>query len=157
MTDKELKRAVHALHRYFIWANGMRRHFQALVPEIAKNPSPDRFSDEVIHADMYMSLWYGELYVVIEGYRQLRLSDATIDALLNSRNVELLQRYRNGVFHFQKNYFDDRFLGFMRDATEPVEWITALNEAFSSFFLKRFADERGVGVDDLTRIASEGK
>jgi hypothetical protein len=50
-----------------------------------------------------MSYWYAALYVVIEGWRDLGLADATIDALLQSPNVDLLKRYRNGVFHFQKD------------------------------------------------------
>ena len=49
----------------------MRAHYYDLVPKIANDPSPDRFSAEVIKADLYMSLWYGELYVVIEGWKEL--------------------------------------------------------------------------------------
>jgi hypothetical protein len=142
MDEKELKRAVHALHRYYMWANRMRLHFYELVPKIAADQNPDRFTDETILADMYMSLWYGELYVVIEGYQELKLSDSTIDALLASPNVDLLKRYRNGVFHFQKNYFDDRFIAFMRDAKDPVRWVGDLNRAFGAFFLDRFQSEQ---------------
>jgi len=142
MDEKELKSAVHTLHRYYIWANRMRVHFYDLVPKIAENPKPERFTDEAIEADMYMSLWYGELYVVIEGYQELKLSDPTIDALLSSPNVALLKRYRHGVFHFQKKYFDDRFIAFMRDAKEPAQWVGHLNRAFGAFFLNCFQSEQ---------------
>jgi hypothetical protein len=88
---------------------------------------------------MYMSLWYGELYVVIEGWKELGFSDPTVDALLSSPNVELLKRYRNGAFHFQKDYFDDRFLDFMR-GDAAVKWVSNLNQAFGSYFLTKFAE-----------------
>jgi hypothetical protein len=42
---------------------------------------------------IFMSYWYGGLYVVVEGWRELRLSDPKIDALLTSQNVNLLKRY----------------------------------------------------------------
>ena len=142
MDAKELKRAVHTLHRYYIWANWMRLHFYDLVPKIAENQKPDRFSNEVIEADMYTSLWYGELYVVIEGYHELKLSDPTIDALLTSPNVALLKRYRHGVFHFQKAHFDAGFIAFMRDAKDPAQWVGELNRAFGAFFLNRFQSEQ---------------
>ena len=50
-----------------------------------------------------MSLWYGGLYVVIEGWKELGLSDPHVDDLLRSSNVELLKRYRHGTFHFQRD------------------------------------------------------
>lgn len=135
MDPKDLKQAVHSLHRYFLWANRMRVHFYDLVPKVANDPERDRFSSEAIEADLYMSFWYGELYVVIEGWKKLGLSEPEVDALLASPNVELLRRYRNGVFHFQKEYFDERFLGFMRDGQNAAAWVSALNRAFGAYFL----------------------
>ena len=65
---------------------------------------------------IFMSYWYGSLYVVIEGWRQLGLSDSKIDPLLLSPNVRLLKKYRDGVFHFQRNYYDERFFNFIKSA-----------------------------------------
>ncbi len=48
-------------------------------------------------ARAYMSYWYGGLYVVIEGYRRLKLQDPSIDKLLLSRNTMLLKKFRDGV------------------------------------------------------------
>ena len=134
--------AIQSLHRYFIWANQMRAHYYDLVPKIANDPSPDRFSAEVIKADLYMSLWYGELYVVIEGWKELGLSDRAVDALLASPNVDLLKRYRNGAFHFQKNYFDERFLEFIRDGKDAAAWVDDLNRAFGDYFIRRFSQQQ---------------
>lgn len=137
MDSKRLDEPLLSLHRYWIWANRMREHFYSLVPKVAGNPVPDRFSPDAIEADLYMSFWYGELYVVIEGWRELRLSDPAIDALLTSPNVDLLRLYRNGVFHFQRDYFDERFQGFIRDGENAVSWVRKLNEAFGAYFLRR--------------------
>jgi hypothetical protein len=82
------------LHRYYIWANRMRTHFDEVISKGMLDGKAE------IESFLYMSYWYGGLYVVIEGWRELKLTDNTIDILLQSPNVELLRRYRNAVFHF---------------------------------------------------------
>ena len=58
---------------------------------------------------------------MIEGWQQLELKDKIIDRLLVSKNVILLKRYWNGVFHYQKTYFDKRFSDFMTKGENAVE------------------------------------
>ena len=82
------------------------------------------------------------MYVVIEGWRKLQLSDPAVDRLLDSPNVELLRRYRNGVFHFQKDYFDERFIGLIRDGENIVRWIRQLREELSRYFLDWYRIQR---------------
>ena len=82
-----------------------------------------------------MSYWYGGLYVVVEGWQELGLNDATINPLLASPNVALLKRYRNGIFHFQKDYIDERFHNFMAP-TDSVAWVRQLSKAFGDYFLR---------------------
>ena len=41
--------------------------------------------------------------------QQLNQTDPKVDPLISSAHVDRLKRYRNGVFHFQKKYFDERF------------------------------------------------
>lgn len=86
-----------------------------------------------------MSYWYGGLYVLIEGWQELGLKDKKIDSLLSeSENVNLLRRYRNGVFHFHKEYFDKKYTELISEGNNCVEWIRNLREAFSDFFLEIF-------------------
>ena len=87
-----------------------------------------------------MSYWYGGLYVVIEGWHELGLSDPTLDELVQSSNVALLKRYRNGVFHFQKQYFDQRFTDFMA-SQDSVPWVRKLNLAFGDYFLRKHEEK----------------
>ena len=71
---------VNILHRYFIWANRMRIHFEEILDKHTKQQIDEHRLG--IESMMYMSLWYGLLYVVIEGWESLKLSDVIIDELL---------------------------------------------------------------------------
>lgn len=113
--------ALLSLHRYYIWADRMRVHFDEILRR------PDDADRQSIDARLYMSYWYAGMYVAIEGWRELGMTDPAVDGLLASSNVDLLRRFRNGVFHFQKQYDDERFLGLIRDGENVVEWIRRLN------------------------------
>lgn len=51
-----------ALHRYYIWANGTRTHFESVLDSGTHATEKDE-----IESFLYMSYWYGGLNVVIEG------------------------------------------------------------------------------------------
>jgi hypothetical protein len=107
----------------------MRTHFDNLLKIEPKMKGQD------IEEFLYMSYWYGGLYVVIEGWQSLGLSDPKIDKLLSSENVPLLKRYRNATFHYQKKYYDDRFVDFMSKGKDVVFWVRELNRQFGRYFL----------------------
>lgn len=120
------------LYKYFIWADRMKTAYDALLDKNVQEPIPRaKFEME---SNLYMSYWFGALYVVIEGWKQLHLSDRKIASLLDSPNVNLLRRYRNGVFHFQRDYFDERFLSFLRDGINRIEWTRNLHHEFEEYF-----------------------
>ena len=123
-----------SLHRYFIWANRMRTHFDE---ELARNLADPRNGPDplTIEERLYMSYWYGGLYVVIEGWRSLGLADRTIEVLLESPNVGLLRRYRDGVFHYQRRYYDQKFLDLITKGSDVAIWVRELNREFGRFFL----------------------
>jgi hypothetical protein len=87
-----------------------------------------------IECFLYMSYWYGGLYVVIEGWRVLKLTDPAIDALLQSPNVKLLREYRNGTFHFQRSYLSDKFTGLFAKGIDVAAWVRALNLELGRYF-----------------------
>lgn len=145
--DMATNAEVFALHRYYIWANNMRTHFDSTLSDLKYEEQRKQgfgawFADT---QGMFMSYWYGALYVVVEGYNELHLSDAVVDDLLKSENVELLKRYRNGSFHYQSNYYDDRFLGFVAEQS-AVPWVRSLNVNLGRFLLeelgRRGAEEK---------------
>ena len=123
--------ALISLHRYFIWANRLRDYFDNAI----KNHDLTRGIKWADEPGLFMSHWYGALYIVIEGWQELNLHDPIIDQLLQSPNVELLKRFRNGAFHFQKKYWDKRFTEFWKDSQDTVPWVRELNRAFGEFFL----------------------
>src|SRR5712691_5314725 len=136
---------IFSLHRYFIWADRMRVHFEASLASVkTRGVSPQE-----IFMEPYMSYYYAALQAVVEGWRELGLSDPAIDALLESPHIDLLRRYRNGAFHYQRTYFDDRFMDFM-GAEDSAAWIRTLRDAFSRWFLeffKRLEAEKGRVAD----------
>jgi hypothetical protein len=126
-------KGVVTLNRYLEWATHMAARY---------NEDLDGFSGNMDWDDplfkrlfMHMCYWYAALYVVIEGWQDLKLSDPKIDALLTSPNVQRLKRYRNGVYHFQAGYFDVRYFEFIGAGSDGKKWLHELHTAFH-FYLK---------------------
>src|SRR5580692_2791502 len=123
------------LHRYYIWANKFRIRFdQTIERHGATGPnSMIWFADD---AGLFLSYWYAALYVVVEGWHELKCQDLEIDHFLTSPNVQHLRRYRNDVCHFHRKYLDERFLEITASA-DSVQWVRSLNDSFGRFFLQR--------------------
>jgi len=82
---------------------------------------------------MHLSYWYAGLYVVCEGWQELKLTDPDIDRLLASSYLDVLRRYRNGVFHYQQDYFDVRIREGIK-AGEPFrQWLDELMQHFNRY------------------------
>ena len=129
-------RHVVTLYRYFMWADRMRDAMERLLdqgsPKLLVTPTGDLLF-------LYISYYHSALFIVIEGWQDLHLHDERIDELLKSDNVDLLRRFRNGTFHFQREYLDNRIIGLVR--TDGVaEWIRFLRDSFAAWFDRFFAD-----------------
>jgi hypothetical protein len=124
---------VFSLHRYFAWCAEMREHYQQVGMQVS--PTPSFFDNPgASRAFMYLSYWYAGLYVVYEGWQELKLSDPEIDALLKSTHLDKLRRFRHGVYHFQADYFDPRFMGALVAGEDFAEWAESLTLAFNRYF-----------------------
>jgi hypothetical protein len=139
-----------ALHRYWIWADF---HKEVMLDHLS-GESPDSAHPMLalgreFDAAAALGFFYASLYVVIEGWHELKLDDDEIDGLIASGNTDLLRRFRNGIFHFQHDFDDDRFLGFLNDAHEPVGWARRLHSAFARWFRRWAHDSVGFGPDDV--------
>jgi hypothetical protein len=115
------------LQRYYFWSFKMYRHF---VDERDRHGTgPDSW--------MYLSIWFALLYTTVEGWQELGLTDATIDPLLQRADyILLLRRYRNGVDHFQRAYWDARF-DEMISQPESAAWAEKLTAALGAYFARR--------------------
>jgi hypothetical protein len=130
-TDSQLV----ALYRYYVWANNMKVHFEEILK---RTGAVDITSVDGFYVAMYMSLWYGCLYVVIEGWRELGLEDSEIGAFLESSNVNLLRTYRNATFHYQKDYLHEKFMAFLREGEATATWVRGIHNAFAAYFAHEF-------------------
>lgn len=137
-----LKKEIYILHRYYIWQDRMRVHFEDVLKNSQTREGTSLNKDD-INKFLYMSYWYGGLYVVVEGWKELKLCDKKINRLLkNTKFVNFLKRYRNATFHFQKRkYFDEKFMSFVEEKGS-VNWVRDLNQEFSRFFLDYFKELR---------------
>ncbi len=138
LADSEL-----TLYRYFIAANRMRILFDEALTNGASfkraQASPPETQILLLHTDDYgifMFYWYSAMYVVIEGYRELGISNQAIDNLLSSDKVHALRLMRNATFHFQKDYLSHKIFEIMRHE-DSVSWIRALTKAFSDYYIQK--------------------
>ena len=133
-----------SLYRYYLMAARMRAHFRQALgsdPWLERMHKAPQFAGYLLTVDacaVYMTLWYGTLFVLIEGWQKLDLKDARIDFLLQSGNVELLKHYRNGTFHFHRGLVSPICRKIMT-SEDQVEWTERVSDAFKEYF------------DDVTR------
>jgi hypothetical protein len=137
------------LHRYFCWASKLQKlakEAAAVHEETARTEREQSGADfgnasaealewlelsQLISSDfgLYLFHYYGTLYIVIEGFRELKIQDAAIEKLLSSPNTDALRRTRNGAFHFQRDYFSPKLLDRELDQDRFINWVEALHGA----------------------------
>jgi hypothetical protein len=134
---------IYTLHRYWLWANTFNLSLKAVLQD--QGPAPDtprEFRRWLRKPYQHLSYWLATLYVIVEGWAELKLADRKIDELIQNRTrVNLLRRFRNGVFHFQPDYFSSRAAGFLSGRKEHGLWAQRLHEAFGEFFLKWYTQQ----------------
>jgi hypothetical protein len=67
-----------------------------------------------LKSDPAEAAWYASLLVVVEGYRELKLSDSSIDALLSEDHVEFLDATATEHFILRKAITIKDLLNFYR-------------------------------------------
>lgn len=126
------------LFRYSMAASLMRQDFDKHLadPKDMALVGDDPMKFLVSKAGLKMCLWYGMLFVVIEGWREAKLSDPEVDRLLSSPNTELLRRFRNGMFHFQKDrWLPPKLSDFFVPTNKTVEWVRALTAELRRYLI----------------------
>lgn len=139
---------IFAWARYVFWADVECRQYEAHEP--AKE-------EPVFGLSLVLMIqWYAALWVAIEGWRACPLSDATIDELLThaafNRNIELLRRLRNGVYHYQQDLINERLLAFLRECEHTVPWAFLLHSEFKRV-LWQVAHPQGVASNIQEEMA----
>lgn len=137
---------IHALHRYFIWANRMKHHcFEAIQEQGEPPPGGIEFRLWFSAPFSYACYWLATLHVVVEGMQKLKITDPVLTTLLSDIDkLKKLRRFRNGVYHYQETYFDNRFKDFLNESY--LDWANDLHNGLSQYFLDWYAS-RGTVID----------
>jgi hypothetical protein len=151
LTDQE-NAQIFAWARYVYWADVECQQYDAYEPPADEPAVGLQF--------VLMLKWYASLYVAIEGWSKCPLSDATVDELLRDpafdHNLQLLRRFRNGVYHYQPELINDKLLGFLREATQTVAWAFLIHSEFKRVLWEfahppTFPPEKQTELVDLLR------
>ena len=89
--------------------------------------------------ETYIAFWLSALHVVVEGFKELKL-DATQVPGLSDPRVDQLRLFRNGCFHYQRDY--KKFAPFLSGDLEAFRWAEELHQQFGAFFLKHRAPRK---------------
>lgn len=135
--DEKIK--VATLYRYYLYAVVMRDHLKKEnLEEFIKQLKDDASSIILIFSSpvgVYMTYFYSAIYLVIEGWKELKLLDPTVDKLIDSPNTDKLRLFRNATFHYQKEPISPKLLQFLGTPEEATEkWIGELYNAFGAYF-----------------------
>ena len=77
----------------------------------------------------FTMFWFATLFVVSEGWKELKVVDREINALIDE-HLESLRLFRNAVYHFQKG--DKKHTQFFD--VEKFNWAERMQAAFRRFF-----------------------
>jgi hypothetical protein len=138
LDDGQRKIAVN-LFRYTLWANFMMDNFKIVLgrdyAEIKHQLEVGQltFDAKRLESEMYHCLWFGILYIVIEGWPSLRIKNQQITKLLRSRYKRLLHNFRDATFH-PNDYDDERINILMATGQPSIDWARKVTIEFKIFF-----------------------
>lgn len=138
LDDEQIRIAI-SLFRYSLWAHSMMSNFEMVLNrdrqemrhQLARGQTT--FDTKLLESEMYHCLWFGILYVVIEGWPRLRVKNQRITELLRAPHKKLLRNFRNTTFH-PENYDDKRIRDLMATGQPSIDWAREVTREFKTFF-----------------------
>jgi len=128
-----------ALHKHWLIADSVKEVVTVKVGGDHGLPEELAEMAEMLSSFSRLSVLYGLIYVVIEGYREMKCQDDDIDSLLsNEEFVDTLRLFRNSTFHYQKQPIPDKARKFIESEGSET-WIRKVHLAFKRFFEKNLA------------------
>jgi hypothetical protein len=142
---KSIDPSLLALHTHWVRADSIKERVRL---DIADDGSqlPSELHDigqqlSKVHA---LEVLYGLIYVVIEGFRELGCKDESVEKLLAEGDyVNLLRRFRNGVFHYQTEPMDKRLLDFITRENSG-RWMRDTHKALGTFLERELSIKEGI-------------
>jgi len=138
LNSKQIKIAI-SLYRHLFWADNLRKQFETVLtrdkPELERRLQIKQitFDPKLLESEMYMCLWLGCLYSVVEGWSNLNIDEPRIKKLLETGYKKKLFGFRNAVFH-PVNYDDVRLRALAAEGQKSVNWARELTHEFKVFF-----------------------
>jgi hypothetical protein len=131
-----------ALWNYFQFSRAIRRAFHDIAGVDPTHNGTMVLPDfrSMSQADLarnmaLISYWYASLYVVIEGWQELQLADAKIDAILLRIDLDTLRRFRNAVFQYQRAFDLPKFDNWMlHTSLDTIAAVLEVDSAFKAYF-----------------------
>tara|TARA_R110000764_G_C11017266_1_gene383843 strand:+ start:92 stop:529 length:438 start_codon:yes stop_codon:yes gene_type:complete len=125
-----------SLHKHWITADAIKQVVSSKVDVEAGLPEELQKLAESHSIFQRLTVLYSLLYVVVEGYRELKYENEIIDSLLAQDDyVDALRLFRNAIFHYQKQPIPEKAMKFL-ELKESELWIHKLHRSFGSFFEK---------------------
>lgn len=139
MENFEDKMKTATLYRYFLYAVVMRDNLKKEDVESFLRSLKDDVSSVLLFFSspigVYLTSYYSSIYLIIEGWRDLKLSDSKIDELISSPYTDRLRLFRNATFHYQKEPISPKLLQFFGPEDDDTEkWINELYMKFGDYF-----------------------
>ena len=123
-----------SLHKHWLNADAIKHVVKTKIGGNSGLPKELQEFAEIHSAFARISVFYGLIYVVIEGYLELNLSNENVDSLLaKDEFVNALRLFRNATFHYQKQATPEKALKFL-ELKESEHWIRELHLAFKLYF-----------------------
>jgi hypothetical protein len=123
-----------SLHKHWLNADAVKKVVTAKIGGDHGLPEGLAEYAELHSSFARLSVLYGLIYVVVEGYKELKYANPKVDDLLSQEEfVDALRLFRNSTFHYQKNPIPEKALKFL-ELSESESWIKALHLAFKQFF-----------------------
>ena len=116
--------------RYLYWSDILYRRWTSEAQDQGDDDGEAEWRSFALAAQ-----WLASVPVLIEGWQKLGMSEGMINRLLNAYPdyCDLLRRFRNGVYHFQPEIFDERLRAFPTNGQETLFWVLALFYEFKRF------------------------
>jgi hypothetical protein len=141
----ELHEGFLAWGRYLSWVDMNRDRFVESLQTHDDAASENSTASYVASASHY----FASLWVAVEGYKELRLRDNFVDAILNNPPgyADLLRQCRNGVYHFNPQFIEPRFQALHERIQTTYPWAHALRGELIRVFWQ-FPEAEGWSRDE---------
>jgi hypothetical protein len=130
-----------SLHRHWVRADAIRQCIVNEIPNNKEATTPNEFSWEDLaklqSTAFKMECYYALIYVVIEAYTDTKKMPRhdDLDLLLNnSEMVDSLRRFRNAIFHYQKDPIPSKWFEFM-EKPDSENWIREIHSSFEKYLM----------------------